>query len=567
MKSKFYIITIILFCSIASFSQAPNWLWAKNAVGTGNMAYSVAVDALGNAYVLGVFEDATITFGSYTLTNAGYGYTGAMFLVKFNTNGNVVWAKSADVGYDGAGTFAISADGSGNTYVTGYYTGSTITFDTITLTNNTAGLVSDMFLTKFDANGNVIWAKSADGVNGGGNKSNTVTVDSLSNVYVAGYFDSPNIIFGSTTLTVNTVGGDNIFLVKYDKNGNVLWAKSSKGGTTNDEASSVAVDVSGNIYVAGSFDSPIISFGSYTFTNNHSDSIADIFLVKYNSNGNVVWAKSIEGQMKWFYDYFITVDYLGNIYMTGDFYSSNITFGAYTLINDSSGYTDIFITKYDSSGNVLWAKSAGGTGNDHANTITVDASENAYLAGWFASNTMTFDLSQLINTGDGGNDNIFLAKYNVNGNVIWAKSVGGTHYDDRAYSITIDASNEAYVAGGFSDSSITFGSTSLTTAVTYGSPDMFLAKLSASTGINELNNSLNIKVYPNPVSETVTIDASASLSIPMAIEITNIEGQLIKTLITSGNKTDVNVSSFPKGMYFVKVETESGMTVEKFVKE
>jgi len=583
----FYAIIALSFIAFTftSNAQAPNWLWAKSAsTGSGtcsncdNIAMSVAVDASGNTYMAGYFQSDTIIFGSTILMNTTTAT--AIFLAKYDANGNIIWAKSAEGTYASGGNQAnsVAVDASGNAYVAGYFYGTTISFGSVILTNNDNSGGQNMFLAKYDTNGNVIWAKTTGGTDSDG--AGSVALDTLGNAYVAGWFSNSNtlinptiITFGSTTFTnSDTSDFTDIFLAKYDANGNMLWVKSASG-IGNDDATSVAVDVLGNIYVGGMFEGNIITFGSTTLTNDDANVSYDFFLAKYDFNGNVIWAKSADvdysGNNAGLYS--IALDALGNAYVAGGFQCPNITLGSTTLTN--TGNENMFLAKYDTNGNVLWAKSADGTyrSTDLANSIATDISGNVYVAGYFSSYTITFGSTTFTNAGYDTTAHMFLVKYDVNGNVLYAKTADGTS-SNLAFPIAVDISGNAYVAGLFWKGSITFGNTTLVNAST--TTDMFLAKLGNSTGINELSNSLNIAVYPNPASEIVTIDASTSLSIhsvslniPMAIEITNIEGQLIKTLITSSNKTDVDVSTLPSGVYFVKVKTEKGMMVEKFIKE
>ncbi len=268
-----------------------------------------------------------------------------------------------------------------------------------------------------------------------------------------------------TTLTNSGVYSD-IFVVKYDSSGNVVWAKSASG-TSLDEGYSITVDANGNSYVTGYFYSPTITFDTATLT---SSGGGDIFIVKYDASGNVVWVKSAGGT---YYDYgqSIAVDANGNSYVTGIFGSSTITFGSTTLTN--SGDYDVYIVKYDASGNVVWAKSAGGTNEDKGYGIAVDAIGNSYVTGWFSSSTITFGSTTLTNSGS---DDIFVVKYDSSGNVMRAKSAGGTS-NDLGYGIAVDASGNSYVTGYFSSSTITFRARRL---LNNGGYDVFVAKIGHS---------------------------------------------------------------------------------------
>jgi len=257
VKKIFTLAAAITF-SVHAFSQ--NWQWARGSTGGGNQeGYDVAADDFGNVFVTGYYGNApTITFGTTTLTNAG---TFDIFLAKYDGAGNLVWAKSAG-GPDGEVGYSVATDASGNVFLTGFFKSPTITFGSITLTNANPLGGEDVYLVKYDAAGNVLWAKSAGGT--GWELAYGATTDAAGNVFITGNFGSSTITFGTTTLT-NT-GGYDFFLVKYDASGNVIWAKSA-GGTGGDYGYNVATDASGNIFATGNFTSPTLTFGTTTLTN------------------------------------------------------------------------------------------------------------------------------------------------------------------------------------------------------------------------------------------------------------------------------------------------------------
>src|SRR3989338_2819744 len=128
------------------------------------------------------------------------------------------------------------------------------------------------------------------------------------------------------------------------------------------------------------------------------------------------WAKSAGGA-SWDLGYSVSTDASGNVYMTGRFNISTITFGTTTLTN--AGDYDIFIVKYDAAGNVLWAKSAGGTSSDVGTCVSTDASGNVLMTGSFQSPAITFGTTTLTSVGYG---DIFIVKFDATGNILWAKS-------------------------------------------------------------------------------------------------------------------------------------------------
>ena len=352
-----------------------------------------------------------------------------------------VWARGALSNSAGNGEgISITTDKSNNVYITGFYN-NTITFGSFILTSTNPDA---SYLAKYDASGNVLWAKSAVNNVNGMSVGWSVCTDVFGNAYLTGYFLGA-VSFGSYTLT--SAGGYDIFLVKYDSSGNVLWAKSA-GGTSSDAGSGVSTDPSGNAYLTGYFSSASITFGSFSLNNVGN---GDIFLAKYDSIGNVLWAKSAGGSGGDGANS-IATDTLSNVYITGAFSSSLITFGPFTLTNVGSG--SIFLAKYDSSGNVVWAKNTGGTGSDEGYYVVADVSGNAYLTGRYSSPSIIFGADTLVNMG--GYD-AFLARYDSSGNVRWAKGIGGTVLE-QGFCVAIDKSYRTYITGGFTSPSLTFDS-------------------------------------------------------------------------------------------------------------
>lgn len=371
------------------------------------------------------------------------------------------WAKSSTSISSDNGT-SVSADLSGNVYITGYFLSSSISFSTTTLNN--LGY-NNIYLTKYNSTGNVLWAKSAGGT--GDDQSYSVAADASGNVYIAGYFTSSVTAFGSYTLSNS--GNQDIFLAKYDSNGNALWAKKA-GGTGYDYGNSICVDGTGNVFLTGSFNSTTISFGAITFTNTGA---SNIFLTKYDSNGNVLWAKNAVGSSGGI-GHGVSCDPTGNIFLTGGYGGPNITFGTYTLTGANN--PNVFLTKYDTNGNVIWAKRAGGTGvnGEEAYSVSSSADGNVYITGYFTSPTLTFGVTTLTNTL-AGSTNVFLSKYDVNGNVLWAKHLSGAN--NQGYSVSADATG-VFITGQFQSPTMTVGTLTLNSpASCFGSNcPMFVAK-------------------------------------------------------------------------------------------
>ena len=130
----------------------------------------------------------------------------------------------------------------------------------------------------------------------------------------------------------------------------------------------------------------------------------------------------------------------GNSYVTGGFDSNSITFGTTTLT--SAGGSDLFAVKYDTGGNVVWAKIAGGSNYDWSYSIAVEVSGNSFVTGYFRSSSITFGTTTLTNAGSVVTKDIYIVKYDASGNAVWAKSAGGSG-DDYSTAIALAVSGNS----------------------------------------------------------------------------------------------------------------------------
>jgi uncharacterized delta-60 repeat protein len=363
--------------------------------------------------------------GGYIL--AGYTYSfGAglsdIILIKTDANWNISWAKTyGGTNWDVARSVQQTSDG-------GYIlAGETYSFG--------AGGY-DFFLINTDANGNIQWAKTYGGTN----------YDEA--YYVQQTSDGGYIVAG---LTYSFGAGlSDIILIKTDANGNISWAK-TYGGTSGDVAYSVQKTSDGGYIVAGW----TASFGAGSL---------DILLIKTNANGNIQWAKTYGGT-HWDIAYSVQQTSDGGYIVAG--YTQS--FGA--------GSKNIFLIKTNANGNIQWAKTYGGTNYDEAYSVQQTSDGGYILAGY----TQSFGA---------GYDDIFLIKTDANGNIIWAKTYGGTDWD-YAYSVQ-QTSDGGYIVAGYTQS---FGA---------GGGDIFLIKTDVNGNIGSCSIVRNVIPTVNTVSPTVT---------------------------------------------------------------
>jgi len=406
------------------------------------------------------------------------------FVVKYNSSGTKQWTKQLGTSSNDYAS-GVATDSSGNVYVTGYTYGG--------LDGNTNAGNRDLFVVKYNSSGTKQWTKQL------GTSSDDwaygVATDSSGNVYVTGgtkgglvgnasagntdlfilkynsigrkqltqplgssgldyanaiAIDSSGnlyvagITYGGLDWNTNS-GANDLFVVKYNSSGTKQWTE-QLGTPSSDAANAVATDSSGNVYVAG------VTYGVLGEKNKGN---SDLFVVKYNSSGTKQWTKQ-NGTDMWDEARGVATDSSGNVYVVG---------GTKGSLNGSSnsGRTDAFVIKFNSSGTKQWTKKLGTWQNDLANGVATDSSGNFYVAG---------DTSQeLHGNSSAGKAELFLDQYNSSGTKQWTKQLG-TSNNDLANGVATDPSGNVYVTGG------TYGGLDGNTNA--GNSDLFVVKYNTS---------------------------------------------------------------------------------------
>jgi hypothetical protein len=252
-----------------------------------------------------------------------------------------------------------------------------------------------------------------------------------------------------------------------------------KNSTGECRAFGTVVDASGNVYTAGYFkDTADFNPGSGT-ANLGSNGGQDIFVCKLDAAGNYLWAKGMGGTGN---DgaYSIAVDGSGNVYTTGNF-NGTVDFdpGSGTANLTSNGGTDIFVSKLDASGNYVWARSIGGSGNDVGYGVAVDGSGNVFTTGSFSGTADFNPGSGTANLTSNGGDDIFVSKLDGTGNYVWAKNIGGTG-SDLGSSLALDGSSNVYTTGYYSATADFDPGSGTANLTSNGGYELFVSKLDNS---------------------------------------------------------------------------------------
>jgi hypothetical protein len=312
-------------------------------------------------------------------------------------------------GFDGAS--AVAVDASGNVFVAGRTAG--------TLPGQLSAGGQDAFLCKYDPAGAVLWTRQFGGpagllvMTGNADSARAAAVDAAGNVYVVGSAEG---------VLDAVVGARDAFVRKFDAAGNVLWTRQF-GSASDDEATAVAVDASGNVLVVGT------TFGA--LPGQMASGNFDAFARKYDANGTVTWTRQF-GTPGFDEALGVAVSPSGDVYVVGS------TFG--TLGASSDGARDVYVRRFSSAGAVSWTRQFGSSagGDEYGTAIAVDVAGAAYVAG--------VTDGALVQGALAGGLDAFVARLDSSGTRLWTRQFGSPS-NDGAAAITVDVTGQVLVAG------------------------------------------------------------------------------------------------------------------------
>jgi hypothetical protein len=557
-----WVCFVLGYISVQSFSQHLNW--AKN-VGNEKMCQgsNVAVDNAGNVYNVGFFND-TVDFdpgpGIFNLVSPP-SYAQA-YILKLDSSGNFIWAKTF---YGRVSDPFIEIDSQNNILLAGKYS-SWVDFDPGPgqYTVSYYWPNDNFYLLKLDSSGSFIWVRTLVGnTNMGMNILYSFRCDLNDNYYLAGTFADTLNVAGATQLhTINDSG--NSFVIKYDTNGNLKYAKSFFSNGEN-ECFAIDIDLNLNLYATGYLSTVT------TFEQGNSQSVINtngnfgMYLCKFDSLGSFGWAKTslnpagnftMNSDLKCMAGGGLIVN--GELTGTVDFdFDSTSTH----LLNDSSGF--YFILKTDTGGNFIWAKQFGSTATIAwpTRSLGVDLTNNIYCSGEFHG-TNDFDPgANIFNITSNGIHDFFVNILDSAGNFVNVLSLGGIG-SDRIASNYIDHLNNLFITGYFAKTVdfdpgfLIYNLTSQDTGLS-GS-NIFVAKYSDNLSVGltpAFSNHSNIVLFPNPATGIIQLTINTKHNAPLECEIINMMGgKVIKSqILNPKSQIDLDVSFLAKGIYLVRV--------------
>jgi len=431
----------------------------------------MVADNGGNLYIIGYYT-GTVQLGSTQLSTGNVpAWNKQSFIAKLDATGTYQWALDLAGDVRTNTIRLLAADGAGNVYLAGTYTGTGATFGTFQLTSTAA--TTSLYVAKLAPDGTYLWARQASG-NGVG--VNGLAADQNGNVYLTGGYTGASATFGSLTLQNSAAGHSTAYVAKLAASGVWQWATQATNGNQAYEADfgqALAVDAQGNTYVAGSFGSAHITLGATTLTNNNAYGFTcDAFVAKLDSTGQWVWGHRI-GSAGYDRGQDLAVDANGDVVLTG-YMHGPVDGNSWVQPLSTNGNFEVFVARLSPSGTPRWAVGAGGDNVDLPTQLALDAAGNAYVTGYFDSSAAHFGTATVTNARGQTNYEAFVAQIDPAGTWQWAQqTLSSTSYTE-SQGLGVDPSGTVWLFGGSNSATIQFS------GLTQPQPGTFIARLGSA---------------------------------------------------------------------------------------
>ncbi|GAB4286871.1 MAG: hypothetical protein Kow0068_12500 [Marinilabiliales bacterium] len=512
------LLCIIFIVSLTGQNYDYSWIKQFGSY-SDESGYNINVDDEQNIYLTGTFS-YTADFIDTVLVSYG---SNDGFLAKFDSVGNLIWIVQFGGDNSDEGTL-IDFDSNDNVILGGMFHSDTAYIGDTALFS--CGCSDFTFIAKYSKNGDFIWANEIIG-DGSVQIKGLAVVPGDSVIATGFYFHSA--YFENDTIYPN--GLSDIFIVKYGPDGNEKWHRQF-GGTNLDMAYDLVAN-GNNIYITGSFKNKV-TFGTDMVI---SRGASDVFLLKTNQFGDPLWAVSF-GSAGSDEALAMTLDADNNLIITG-YGGDSLYFGGNYI--SSAGGSNFILSKFDSSGNPLWCKMAGGIFDDMGLDVSCNQDNRIFVTGKFMD-TLNIDTNQLVTNYY---SDIFFAEFYPDGNSRWVKQIHSEKNDEGT--AILYANNSIYLTGHFRDTAL-FDTNEY---YSYGGSDIFFARLLNGLFVNYSEPfNTNMFVYPNPAKYIINISGFENCYFVQLYNSSAI-------MLLQSDKENIYIEDLPSGLYFLRILSEN----------
>lgn len=546
-----FVVIINLLAFNKVMTQETNFSWAKTFGGSGYIyEEDFDFDNNGNIYITGYFEgtiDVDPGASKVNLTSVG---KSDMVIIKLNDKGEYVWAKNiGSSGLDSGQGLKVTLNG--DVIITGFFE-LTVDFDP---SANKSELKSngskDVFILKMDKDGNYKWAVSLG--NNSLQEGSDIEVDKLGNIIAVGNV-SGTIDFDPGSGKFEIFGGSvwDAYVLKLDANGKFIWAKRIGSGD-NDTVRNIVLDSEDNIVISGTFSGTVDFDPGSNTVNKYGAGTADAYALKLTKDGNFVWVHNMTGSG---FDTYLGMDidknnnialvllFTDNIDMNPSGTAAKFT---------SKGAEDVIVMKLKSNGNMDWAKQIGGENIDWCHDVNFDNDGNVLAVGFFYNDCFFGDNNHKL-TSNGIEDG-FLSKFSSSGNIIWEKQIGGKSSDGLNL-VKVNGNNEIFL-GGNAYGKVDLNPESGVYNYTPDGTDAYIVKLDQNTTSTFDQSLQSFIISPNPTKDFFVINnTNNEIS---TISIFDLQGRMSKSYVNINNLNYFSVLDLKAGIYLVQIRNLKGV--------
>ena len=448
-----------------------------------------------------------------------------VFLAKMNADASLNWALSGgSISIDESAGIALTES---HVYWTGTYW-LEANFGNLNLTAKKSS--KSIFLLQYTSEGTIAWSAS---IHGTGTKNiNDIKSDAQGNIYLTGSF-SDSLFYADTVLIAK--GATDLFLLKLNDSQELLFlTQAGDLGEIVPEKLEIASD--GSILLAGSFQGEA-SFGDIQIETNTSDD--DVFIARFSANGESIWGRKAGGVHEQFCSA-LTLDESDNIYVGGNIVGV-MTLSDDIVIQSPNLVDNLFLLKYDLAGTPIWGRSMGALDPEFVSDLQYKENQ-LILSGYFRE---SLEIDNFTATAEANRNTGFLTSFDLAGQSQWLKVIGG---DNQVFlnEIALNNSGDLFAAGTFNESvefdNETFSTNGLYDICIARNEDLFTSSIAIDPSI------LNLKIYPNPAHDYISIETDLE---NFQADVIDIHGQI---LLQRYNEKNINISRLPVGTYFLKFQ-------------